>query len=120
MSARLVLDEMFSPQIAAELVRRGHDVVAVLADPALAGLPDDHILEWATEQGRCLVTENVNDYEVLRRAAAAQGRAHAGLLYCASRRFPRDRRFLGALVAALDRKLAADQLPGPDEVGWLA
>jgi len=38
-SARLALDEMFSPQIAAELVRRGHDVVAVAADPALAGLP---------------------------------------------------------------------------------
>jgi predicted nuclease of predicted toxin-antitoxin system len=117
---RLLLDEMFSPQIASELVRRGHDVVAVAADPALAGLPDEQILEWATSQRRCLVTENVKDYEVLRRAAAAQGRAHAGLLYCASRRFPRDRRFLGALVAALDRRLADGQLPGPDEAGWLA
>jgi hypothetical protein len=58
--------------------------------------------------------------EVLRRAAAAQGRTHPGLLYCASRRFPRNRRFIGALVVALDRMLAADQLPGPDEVGWLA
>jgi len=81
-SGRLALDEMFSPQIAAELVRRGHDVVAVAADPGLAGLPDEQILEWATEQGRCLVTENVRDYEALRRAAAAQGRTHAGLLYC--------------------------------------
>ena len=119
MTARLLLDEMFSPQIASELVRRGHDVVAVAADPALAGLPDEQVLEWATSQGPCLVTENVQDYEVLRRAAAAQGRAHAGLLYCTPRRFPRDRRFLGALVAALDRMLAGDQLPGPDEVGWL-
>jgi len=118
--ARLALDEMFSPQIAVELVRRGHDVVAVAADPALAGLPDEQVLEWATSQGRCLVTENVKDYEVLRRAAAAQGMAHAGLLYCAPGRFPRDRRFIGALVAALDRTLAGDQLPGPDDVGWLA
>jgi len=119
-SSRLLLDEMFSPQIASELVRRGHDVVAVAADPALVGLPDEQILEWATSQGRCVVTENVKDYEVLRRAAVAQGRAHAGLLYCAPRRFPRDRRFLGVLVAALDRMLAGDLLPGPDDVGWLA
>jgi len=119
-SARLALDEMFSPQIAAELDRRGHDVVAVAADPGLVGLPDEQILEWATEQGRCLVTENVKDYEALRRAAVAQGRAHTGLLYCVPRRFPRDRRFLGALVAALDRMLAGGQLPGPDDAGWLA
>jgi uncharacterized protein YbjT (DUF2867 family) len=119
-SARLLLDEMFSPQIASELVRRGHDVVAVAADPALAGLPDEQVLEWVTGQGRCLVTENVKDYEVLRRAAAAQGRAHAGLLYCAPRRFPRDRHFLGALVAALDRTISSGRLPGPDGVGWLA
>ena len=120
MSARLALDEMFSPQVAAELVRRGHDVVAVAADPGLAGLPDEQILEWATEQGRCLVTENVRDYELPRRASAAQARTHAGLLYCDPRRFPRDRRFLGALVVALDKLIATGQLPDPDDVAWLA
>ena len=119
MSRRLALDEMFSPQLADELVRRGHDVVAVAADPGLAGLPDQQILEWATEQERCLVTENVKDYEVLRRAAAAQGRAHAGLLYGSPVRFPRDRRFLGALVVALDKLIASGELPGPDDVAWL-
>jgi NAD(P)-dependent dehydrogenase (short-subunit alcohol dehydrogenase family) len=119
-SARLLLDEMFSPQIASELVRRGHDVVAVAADPELAGLPDEQVFEWATSHGRCLVTENVRDYEVLRRAAAALGRNHAGLLYGASRRFPRDRRFIGALVAALDQMITGGQLPGPEDVGWLA
>jgi hypothetical protein len=40
-SARLLLDEIFSPQIASELARRGHDVVAVAAATELAGLPDD-------------------------------------------------------------------------------
>jgi predicted nuclease of predicted toxin-antitoxin system len=119
-SVRLLLDEMFSPEIAAELVKRGHDVVAVAADPGLVGLPDEQVLEWATDQGRCLVTENVKDYEVLRRAAAAQGTTHAGLLYSGPRRFPRDRRFVGALVVALDKMVADGQLPGPGEVGWLA
>jgi uncharacterized protein YbjT (DUF2867 family) len=119
-TVRLLLDEMFSPEIAAELVKRGHDVVAVAADPELVGLPDEQVLEWATDQGRCLVTENVKDYEVLRRAAAAQGTTHAGLLYSGPRRFPRDRRFVGALVVALDKMIATGQLPGPGEVGWLA
>jgi hypothetical protein len=119
-SVRLLLDEMFSPEIAAALVKRGHDVVTVAADPGLAGLPDEQVLEWATDQGRCVVTENVKDFEVLRRLAAAQGRTHAGLLYSGPRRFPRDRRFVGALVVALDEMLVAGQLPGPDEVGWLA
>jgi hypothetical protein len=119
-SLRLLLDEMFSPEIASELVKRGHDVVAVAADPGLVGLPDEQVLEWATDQGRCLVTENIKDYEVLRRAAAAQGMTHAGLLYSGPSRFPRDRRFVGALVVALDKMIIAGQVPGPDEVGWLA
>jgi len=118
-SVRLLLDEMLSPEIAAELVKRGHDVVAV-ADPGLVGLPDEQVLEWATAQGRCLVTENVKDYEVLRRAAAAEGMTHAGLLYSGPRRFPRDRRFIGALVVALDKLIPDGQVPGPDEVCWLA
>jgi Domain of unknown function (DUF5615) len=118
-SARLALDEMFSPLIAAELVKRGHDVIAGAADPGLVGLPDEQILEWATSQGRCLMTENVKDYEVLRRTAAAKGRAHAGLLYCGPKRFPRDRRFLGVLVGALDALIVAGRLPGPDDVAWL-
>ena len=111
MSGGLALDEMFSPLIAAELVRRGHDVVAVAADPGLVGLPDEQVLEWTIAQGRCLLTENVKDYEALRRAAAAQGRVHAGLLYCGPKRFPRDRRFLGLLVDALDALIIAGRLP---------
>jgi hypothetical protein len=120
MSAALVLDEMFAPEIAAKLVKRGHDVVAVAADPALAGLPDDQIFAWAAEQHRCLVTENVKDFEVLRRQSVAQGTSHPGRVYSGPRRFPRDRRFLGALVAALDQLLAAGQVPAVNEVGWLS
>ena len=119
MSAALLLDEMFSPEIAAELGQRGHDVVAVAADPALAGLPDDQILAWAAEQHRCLVTESVKDFEILRRQAVAQGTTNPGLLYSGPR-FPRDRRFLGALVTALDEVLTAERVPVENEVSWLS
>jgi Domain of unknown function (DUF5615) len=119
-SVALVLDEMFSPEIASELVKRGHDAVAVAADPELVGLADVQILEWATNQRCCLVTENVKDFEVLRRVWTAQGRTHAGLVYSASRRYPRGRRFVGALVAALDRMITSGQVPATNEVAWLA
>ena len=119
MSAALVLDEMFSPEIAAELVKRGHDVVAVAGDPELAGLPDDQILAWAAEEHRCLVTENVKDFEKLRRQLVAQGSSLPGLLYSGPRRFPRNRRFVGALVAALDELLTAERVPA-DGVSWLS
>ena len=115
-----MLDEMLSPEIAVELVKRGHDVVAVAADPALVGLPDDQILAWAADQHRCLVTENVKDFEILRRQYVAQATSHAGILYFGPGRFPRDRRFLGALITALDHLLSAEQVPVADEVSWLS
>jgi hypothetical protein len=65
------------------------------------------------------VTENVKDLEVLRRQSVAQGITHPGLLYSSPGRFPRDRRFLGALVMALHQLLTAEQGPVENEVGWL-
>lgn len=63
--ARLLLDEMFAPQIAEALRRRGHDVVALVADPELRALPDPEVYEWAGGQRRRVVTENVKDFRVL-------------------------------------------------------
>jgi hypothetical protein len=41
----LLLDEMFSGAIAEQLRAKGHDVLAVVADPALVALPDEQILQ---------------------------------------------------------------------------
>ena len=46
MRARLLLDEMFSPQIASELVRRGHDVVALDKLAAAGQLPGPDDVGW--------------------------------------------------------------------------
>jgi predicted nucleic acid-binding protein len=62
MSQPLLLDEMFSDDIARQLHVKGHDVISVVADPALVGLPDDQILAHATTQGRTLVTANIKDF----------------------------------------------------------
>jgi Trk K+ transport system NAD-binding subunit len=40
MSYPLLLDEMFSGAIAEQLRAKGHDVLAVVADPDLVALPD--------------------------------------------------------------------------------
>lgn len=112
--ARLLLDEMFAPRIAEELRRRGHDVVALVADPELRALPDAAVYEWAGEQHRRIVTENVKDFRPL--LAAGTG---PGVIFTSSRSFPRSRRDLGPLVEALDRWLVAATAPRPLE-DWLA
>ena len=61
MSQPLLLDEMFSDDIAQQLRAKGHDVLSVVADPALVGLPDDQVLAYATTEGRTLVTANIKD-----------------------------------------------------------
>src|SRR4029077_20644374 len=58
MSQPLLLDEMFTGDIAQQLRTEGYDVISVVADPALVGLPDDQILAYATTEGRALVTAN--------------------------------------------------------------
>jgi hypothetical protein len=61
MSYPLLLDEMFSGAIAVQLRAKGHDVLAVVADPALVALPDEQILARAASTGRALVTANIKD-----------------------------------------------------------
>lgn len=58
-----------------------------------------------------MVTANVGDFVVLAQRWTAERRAHAGLLLLASRVFPQDRSFVGALVRALDSAARNDRLP---------
>jgi hypothetical protein len=110
---RLLLDEMFPPALAEQLRRRGHDVEAVKEHPALIGLPDPEVFAHAQATERVLVTENVSDYLLLDAEYRAAGRGHAGLIFTSDSAFPRGRRdTLGALVAALDSRLATGEISG--------
>jgi len=111
---RLLLDEIFSPAIAEQLRTRGHDVLALVADPELRALPDSEVLRTAIEQGRRLVTENVGDFGRL--ALEADG---ASVLFTSSRTFPRSRRRPQPLVDALDRWLLRAREVAPPAVAWL-
>jgi Domain of unknown function (DUF5615) len=101
----LLLDEMFSDEIAEQLRVRGHDVSSVVADPSLVALPDDQILSEAGAVGRALVTANIKDFAPLDGEYKAIGRTHAGLVFVATKTFPQDRSYAGAVVTALDKLL---------------
>ena len=98
----LLLDEMFSPAIADQLQALGIDCVAVAADPALTSQDDTAILEMALSTRRTLVTNNVVDFERLRQQRAARDQPTPPLIYTSDATFPRNRKFIGRLVQALE------------------
>jgi hypothetical protein len=110
---RLLLDEMLSGAIAAQLRTRGIDATAVVDDVALVSTPDEELLAYATEQRRVLVTANVCDFAAIANDWRAAGRAHHGLVYVANRTFPQDRSFVGSLAAALTALTVSRSLASP-------
>ena len=101
MSQPLLLDEMFSDDIAQQLRAKGYDVISVVADPALIGLPDDQALAYATTEGRALVTANIKDFVPLDGRYRAAGQSHAGLILVSTKTFPQNRGFPPAITTAL-------------------
>lgn len=105
MSYPLLLDEMFSGAIAEHLRAKSHDVLAVVADPALIALPDEQILAHAASTGRALVTANIKDFILLDARYRAASQAHAGLILVSSKTFPQDRNYTAAIIGALSALL---------------
>jgi hypothetical protein len=101
MSQPLLLDEMFSDDIARQLRAKGFDVITVVADPALVGPPDDQVLADAAAEGRALVTANIKDFLPLDTRYRAAGQSHAGLILVSTKTFPQNRGFPSAVTTAL-------------------
>ncbi|MHB1444992.1 MAG: DUF5615 family PIN-like protein [Acidimicrobiales bacterium] len=115
----LLLDEMFSPAIAATLIERGPDCAAVAARPVLRSLDDRDVIEAALEEGRILVTNNVRDFERLRREREANAAAVPGLIYTSDDAFPRSRAFLDRISAALEDAACRHLVIAYGGVFWL-
>ncbi len=101
MSQPLLLDEMFSDDIAQQLRAKGYDVTSIAADPALVGLPDDQVLAYATTEGRALVTANIKDFVPLDGRYRAAGQSPAGLILVSTKTLPQNRGFPSAITTAL-------------------
>lgn len=111
---RLLLDEMWSPTIAEELRRRGHDVAATLESDELRGLSDEALLEFARSARRVIVTQDVGDSSELLLRWSSEDRDHHGVILVSPRRFSSSTSGVGALVRALDAVLRAH--PGDDDL----
>jgi hypothetical protein len=118
-SSPLLLDEMLTDTIARQLRAKAHDVLAVVADPALVSLPDDQILTHAAATGRALVTANIKDFMPLDGQYRAAGRSHAGLILVSTKTFPQDRSYTSAVTSALVALLDKDGIQA-DQVIFLA
>jgi hypothetical protein len=101
MSQPLLLDEMFTDDIAQQLRTNGYDVISVDADLALVGRLDDQILAYATTEGRTLVTANIKDFVPLDTRYRAAEQSHAGLILVSTKAFPQNRGFPAAVATAL-------------------
>ena len=115
----LLLDEMFSPAISAMLIERGVDCRAVVADTLLRAQSDLEIFDLGLLEGRVIVTNNVPDFESLRRAREAAGGQLPGLIYTCDLTFPRTRAYVPRLVAALAAAAADHQAARRGGVLWL-
>ena len=118
---KLLLDEHYSPTIAAELRKRSHDVVSAAERDDLRGLGDRELLNLASAEGRALMTENVADFMPLARETAAEGTRHSGVVFTSPRSLPRGPRMIGLYVKRLGSFLsghAADDALA-DQVHWL-
>jgi len=98
----LLLDEMFSPRIAVLLRDVGIDCTCVATDATLRTQDDAAIFIAALAQRRILVTNNVADFETIRRGRIVAGLASPRLIYTDDSTFPRRRGWVARIADALE------------------
>ena len=108
---KLLLNEMWSAEIARQLRRGGHDVVAATELAArYRGVTDEVVFARASDDGRVVVTDNVPDFATLLADAASRGEAHSGVVFALRPAFDRSRPgVVGTMTRALGRLLRADE-----------
>jgi hypothetical protein len=111
---KLLLDEMFSPLVAAELRARGHDAVAIKARDEWHSLSDPEVIVLARAEQRAVVTANLRDFRPLHAELVAPGcEGHPGMVFVPTS-FRLTRAATGQLVAALEARLA--ECPGDNDL----
>ncbi len=81
---KLYLDEDIPAAVAPALRRHGLDVVTTV-EAGNGGASDPEQLEWASRQGRTMVTRTARDYIPLARTRLQEHRAHPGIILVPAR-----------------------------------
>lgn len=111
---KLLLDEMFSPVVAAELRARGHDAVAIKEHDEWQSLSDPEVVALARAEQRAIVTANLRDFRPLHAELVAAGaEGHAGMVLVPTN-VRLTRAATGQIVAALEVRLA--EYPGDEDL----
>ncbi len=79
MKIRLFLDEDVHAGLAHALRQRGYDVIHA-QELDLKGRTDSEQLEFASNQGRCLVSFNVRDFVILHNEYLRLSKNHSGII----------------------------------------
>ena len=110
MRPSFLLDEQISPQVAELASKQGLNVRAVAASE-LAGLDDPAIFRKAVDEGRILVTYNIDDMSALLGDFLKEGAAVAGVVFVDIRTIPpSDVVGLARGLVKLARKLEAGEV----------
>jgi hypothetical protein len=106
---RLFTDEDVYGVVAVALRKAGYDALSTPAS-GRRGESDESQLEWATNEGRVLVTFNVAHFSQLHAAWLSDGRHHAGIIVSGQRSVRDLLRRLLHLAASRDAGAMHDQL----------
>jgi predicted nuclease of predicted toxin-antitoxin system len=118
---KILLDEHYSPAIAAQLSAAGYTADTVLG-LGLAGEDDQTLLEFCERESYALLTNNVRDFVPLARQWAADGREHAGLVFTSDASLPRHSGTIGQFVTLLSALLTEQpsERALANQVQWLS
>jgi predicted nuclease of predicted toxin-antitoxin system len=118
---KLLLDEMYAPDIASALSERGRDVASASERDDLRSAADVVIFEAMQSEARVIVTNNVRDFIPLAQRALQSGSTFYGLVFTSDKSLPRSKANIGTFVSLLEALLAAHVADGelPAKIEWL-
>ena len=118
---KLLLDEHYANDIAAQLRAAGHDAVTV-GERGLDGTDDEPLLAFAASEDRAVLANNARDFVPLVARWAASGQDHCGLLLTSDGSMPRGKATIGLYVKTLRELMDANPTTGAlaNQVRWLA
>lgn len=108
-SIRLLTDEDVYGSVAAKLREKGLDAVST-PEARRLGQSDESQLDWATQEGRAVLTFNVADFARMHLRWLSDSRHHAGIVVSRQRPIGDLLRRIEALVASLEADDMRDRL----------